>query len=436
MLTYQDLLRSFHQQLMESQYWSADRLRDYQHEQLEHLLRHARANSPFYATRLDPVFRGNGTIDFERWRDLPLLKREDLGKHRDAMLANNVPPHHGEARDFMTSGSSGVPVTIRANGIAALAAQAAEYRAFDWHAIDYSAILCSIVNEPGVAVWPEGRRRGPWGPQWAYGSSAGRKVEISFFETYPHMLDFIKRSEASYLVTGATVAHALALEAERLDLGIRLDRVMTYGSNPTEAGKDAYRRAFGAGMLPRYSSKEANGIAHTCPSGEHYHVHAENILVEVLNAAGEPCAPGETGTVVVTPFLSTHQPIIRYELGDLATVGGPCSCGRTLPVLTEIAGRISHVFRFPDGTSTYRRLPQSLRGQLKAGMWQIAQVEPMRIELRYQPLDWNEYGDEDGVVDFMRTLYPDGVEIVPRRVERFTLTNAGKLIEYVYEVET
>jgi phenylacetate-CoA ligase len=140
--------------------------------------------------------------------------------------------------------------------------------------------------------------------------------------------------------------------------------------------------------------------------------------------------------VVITPFLSTHMPLIRYELGDLATVGARCSCGRSLPVLQQIVGRVSHVFRFPDGSATYRRLPAELRHGLKAGMWQIAQVAPLRIELRYEPLDWNEYGDEAGVLSFMRTLYPADCEIVAKRVEHIRLTPAGKLIEYVNEVES
>lgn len=435
MASYTDLLHQFSDQLLQSQYWPADKLLDYQHEQLGHLLRHARSNSPFYATRLDPVFRPDGSIDMTRWREISILRRQDLAEHREAMLASNVPRAHGEARDFATSGSSGVPITITANGLAGLAAQAAEYRAFDWHKIDFSEILCVIVADPNVARWPAGRSRGPWGPQWAYGSSAGRRVDISFFESYPNMLDFIAKSEAKYLITGPTVAYALALEATRLGLGIHLDKIMTYGSSPTVPGTEACKRVFGASLLPRYSSKEANGIAHTCHSGPHYHIHAENLFVEVLRGDGEPCGVGETGTVVVTPFLSTHQPIIRYELGDLATVGGPCSCGRTLPVLQEIVGRVSHVFRFPDGSSTYRRLPQELRVQLKAGMWQVAQVAPLEIELRYEPLDWNDRGDEAAVIDFMRTIYPADVSIRTKRVEHVPLTKAGKLIEYSYEVD-
>lgn len=434
MPSYSDLLHQFHNQLMESQYWSPERLNDYQHQQLDFLLRHARANSPFYANRLDAVFRPDGSIDFSRWREIPILKRADIAEHREAMLASNVPAHHGEARDFMTSGSSGLPITVRANGIAALAGQAAEYRAFEWHRLDYSKTLCIITKAPNV-MWPEGRRRGPWGPSWAYGASAGRAVEISFSETYPHILDYLKRTEAEYLITAPALAHALGLEAERLGADIRLDTVLTHGSAPMEAGKETCRRAFGAGLLPRYSSKEANGIAHPCPTGEHYHVHSEVILVEVLDADGNPCGPGETGTVVVTPFLSTHQPIIRYDLGDLATVGAPCSCGRSLPVLHEIVGRVNHIFRFPDGSSTYRRLPQALRAGLKAGMWQVAQVAPLRIELRYQPLDWDDVGDEESVLGFMRSVYPPECEIVVRRVEKLNLTPAGKLIEYVYEVD-
>ncbi len=429
------LLHQFYDQLMESQYWPATQMRDYQHEQLGHLLAHARVNSPFYATRLDPVFRADGSIDFSRWREIPVLKRQDLVEHRQSMLASTVPPHHGQAKDYETSGSTGVPIKVRANGIATLAGRAAEYRAFDWHGIDFSQVICRIVDDPEVARWPEGRHGGPWGPSWAYGTSAGRLAEISMFDSYEHIADFIERSEALYLITGSTTAHALALEVKRLGLNLRLDKLFTTGSTPTGPEREAISRVFGAGLLQRYASKEANAIGHSCPTGDHFHIHAENVLVEVLREDGEPCQAGETGTVVVTPFLSTHQPMIRYEQGDLATVGAPCSCGRTLPVLADIAGRLSHVFRFPDGTSTYRRLPESLRHELQARVWQIAQVEPLRIELRYQPRDPAVIGDEGAVIAFMRRLYPADVELAIRRVDAVPLTPAGKLIEYVYEVE-
>ena len=63
------------------------------------------------------------------------------------------------------------------------------------------------------------------------------------------------------------------------------------------------------------------------------------MLVEVIDAAGQPCAPGQVGRVVVTPLFNYAMPLLRYELGDYAEVGPPCPCGRGLPVLTRILGR-------------------------------------------------------------------------------------------------
>ena len=77
-----DLQREHFEMLMESQYWPADRLLDYQRTQLEHLVRHAKANVPFYENRLDRLFSPFGTIDWDQWTRLPILTRQDLGDHR------------------------------------------------------------------------------------------------------------------------------------------------------------------------------------------------------------------------------------------------------------------------------------------------------------------------------------------------------------------
>src|SRR5690606_33876454 len=131
---------------------------------------------------------------------------------------------------------------------------------------------------------------------------------------------------------------------------------------------------------------------------------------------GRQCGVGETGRIVVTPFLSTNQPIIRYELGDLVTVGAPCDCARTLPVLQEAFGRVNHIFRFPDGSASYRRLPNSVVERLKCGLWQVAQIAPLEIELRYEPLNWDQIGDEAGVAEFIRSIYHPDVRVSVKRM--------------------
>jgi len=79
------------------------------------------------------------------------------------------------------------------------------------------------------------------------------------------------------------------------------------------------------------------------------HIQSENVLVEILDARDQPCAPGQTGRLVITCLHNFATPLIRYEIGDHATVGPPCPCGRGLPVLAEILGRTRNMLVFESG---------------------------------------------------------------------------------------
>ena len=60
------------------------------------------------------------------------------------------------------------------------------------------------------------------------------------------------------------------------------------------------------------------------PDGTNLHVADELVLLEVMDdQTGKPCEAGETGSVVITSFFNQAMPLIRYKLGDLATVGHP-----------------------------------------------------------------------------------------------------------------
>src|SRR3546814_16158281 len=97
-----------------------------------------------------------------------------------------------------------------------------------------------------------------------------------------------------------------------------------------------------------YSSQECGYFALQAPGHDHYLVQAEVVLLEVLRADGSPCEPGETGRVVVTPLTNYAMPLLRYEIGDFATVGAASPCGRGLPVLDRILGRVRNMLVPPD----------------------------------------------------------------------------------------
>jgi phenylacetate-CoA ligase len=112
------------------------------------------------------------------------------------------------------------------------------------------------------------------------------------------------------------------------------------------------------GIADIYSSEEIGVIAFQCEEGR-YHVQAENLLLEILDADGEPLPPGQIGRVVITTLHNLAMPLIRYELGDYAALGGACPCGRSLPVLDRIVGRRRNMIRLPDGTEHWPSFPES-----------------------------------------------------------------------------
>lgn len=118
--------------------------------------------------------------------------------------------------------------------------------------------------------------------------------------------------------------------------------------------RETIEAAFGVRVLDYYGAGgEGIHVASQCPhSGTRYHVLPENALLELLDDDG-PVPPGETGRIVVTQFHNEAMPLVRYALGDLAVpapADARCRCGRTLPMLERLEGRVPDLIAVADGT--------------------------------------------------------------------------------------
>ena len=346
-----DLPRKFFEMLLESQYWSPAELRAYQRGELSQLLRHARATVPFYEKRLDVLFRGDGDIDWDRWTEVPIITRQDIVTQGPQMLARELAGGHGGRTISTTSGTSGPPITLTSTRLALAALNGNRFRAYRWHGIDCARDCCAVSgDDPDVDAWPDGKVLGPWGPEWDVDALDGTLIRINRLTSNEQILEFLERRRPAYLTTGPNTALALALSARHMGADIRLEAFLPHGAAMTDRSRATIGEVFGARSVDLYSSKEAGHIAHACPEGDGLHVNAESLLVEIVGEDGRPVAAGVEGRVVITPFFNAAQPLIRYEQGDLASWGRPCSCGRHLPTLAAVVGRRSTaLFYHPDG---------------------------------------------------------------------------------------
>lgn len=163
-------------------------------------------------------------------------------------------------------------------------------------------------------------------------------------------------------------------------------------------------------------------------------MHAEYCHVEIIDEQGLPCAPGETGRIIVTALNNLAMPLIRYDTGDLAVaVGGECSCNRTLPSFGEIVGRYGRVAYLPPGTigpvlalrEAIETLPPHLTRDFRE--FQIHQFADHNFELRIvarSPMLEEFYTVIRAA--WAKATGAAGPELTVRRVEKLPRAPGGK----------
>ncbi|AHX13336.1 polysaccharide biosynthesis protein [Dyella jiangningensis] len=107
--------------------------------------------------------------------------------------------------------------------------------------------------------------------------------------------------------------------------------------------------AFGCPVYNTYGCREVMLIAAECAQRQGLHVNADHLVVELIGPQGL-VQTGQPGEVAITDLFNYGMPLLRYVNGDLATaVNGACSCGRGLPLLSRVDGRVLDAIRTVDG---------------------------------------------------------------------------------------
>lgn len=340
-------------QLERSQWLAAERLRERQLDQLRHLLRHARATVSHYAGFLRDI--DVDRLDWNAFEALPRLSRKALQDNFASLRSSAVPPGHGTIVEGQSSGSTGMPVRFLQTEASQLFWNVLTLREHLWQERDFSGKLAAIRIKVQEGRWPD------WGLPAAALFRTGPGATLNVRTDVERQLDWLVREDPDYLIT-----HASNLQALRPDL------------------REVVRAAWGVGVADAYSCEEAGYIALQCPLHEHYHVQAENLIVEILDEAGRPCGPGETGRVVLTPLHNFAMPLIRYELGDYAEAGTPCECGRGLPVIVRIHGRQRNMLVLPDGRRHWPSFPGEMwREVAPVAQFRLVQRTVEEIEAQY-----------------------------------------------------
>ncbi len=315
--------------------------------------------------------------NFNRAVTDPAVRLEDVSDCRDNPERVSEPQL---APYFLisTSGSTGEPAMLVHDRTCWLTTQV--------------AFAVRLIHRKGRRTWIH--RRAFCGGSYHMGAGALMTRDRPRFVPPPLLLspqdpidrsvDELNRCQPTLLTGFSSRIAALAREALEGRLRIDPEVVGTSGENLSPGMEDDIEEAWPGRQVNAYSASES-----LCVMARRYRepftVYDDLNVVELVDRAGKPVAPGETGEVVITSLHNRVLPFIRYRMADLATQGEEPSEG-PFSVVDTILGRDKDAIPVIRDDGSQGEIPAvSFAGfvSMKLKQFKVVLIAPDLIEIRY-----------------------------------------------------
>ena len=412
-------------ELERSQFLSRAELDSIQLGGLKRLLEHAAAHCEYYRDAwrergLDPR-RVDSLDEFQRW---PVIDRDDIRAHRERMRAD-VPGMRLIAK--ATGGSTGVPLQFDLNPDSNDRRTASSMRGYGWAGVQPG---CKQLYLWGVAVH-EQTAKARW-KEALYQGMHRRKFLSTFNLTEERFDEYLRvhnRYRPDALVAYTNSLYEFARMLDQKGAKPFSPKSIVVGAEKLHPfQRELIERVFQAPVFETYGSREFMLMGAECDRHQGMHLSQEYLLVEVLDDDGTATAPGEEGNVVVTDLYNYGMPFVRYKNGDRAIAGwGECPCGRGLPLLKQVTGRVVDFVQSPDGRRiTGLFFPHLLKDFAGVKRFQVVQDAPDHVQLRVVAApSWSD-GERQAVDKIVRSHLGPRVNLDIVKVEEIPLTATGK----------
>jgi len=331
-------------QANKNQWKTYDELRNIQIKKLKKIIHHAYHNVSFY----HDLFKKNNLLpsDIKTIDDLnkiPIVSKEDIcANYPKNVIAKNV--NFSTCKIWKTSGSTGLPMKTAYDQKADDFAKAIISRSYIENGLKYFDRWCVLGPPDYILEKPRSffitQKMGFLSPFY-----------VSIFDDMDKKISMIKRFNPRVLDSLSTDLFLLAKYIEEHDIeGINPEVVTTNGEILTDAMRKYINRVFNVELSDLYGCYEFRRTGLECPNHEGYHIDVDSVITQFIED-DEEVSSGEQGKIVFTGLYNYAMPLIRYNIED---VGIPsdikCSCGRGLPLMKILEGKLMDFLVAPDGT--------------------------------------------------------------------------------------
>jgi phenylacetate-CoA ligase len=419
------------EQALERERWSRTRLEEEQNERLAHILERAATRVPHYRNQWNAESNPNG-VDRTKLENWKVLRKDALRADRDGFLADDKNPKNLFLEH--TSGTTGTPVEFWSDRAALQSWYAlVEARWRRWYGVsrrDRWAII------GGQQVVPFKQEKAPF---WVWNAGMNQLYMSALHikpDFLPQYLDALRRYKIVYLYGYSSSLYWLALAALENNISLNLKVVLTNAEPLYDFQREAIERAFNCPVRETYGLCEMVCAMSECEFGR-LHLWTEAGVAELLDDQDQPVVNGEAGKLVCTGLLNEAMPLIRYEVMDRAQFAAPdfqCECGRNLPVVEKILGRLDDSIITKDGRKL-ALLDIIFGAHLHIKEAQIVQETLDLIRIRVVPS--NGWGEADAN-EIRAAIYErmGEVEVRVETVSEIERTFAGKLRVMVSKINS
>lgn len=281
--------------------------------------------------------------------------------------------------------------------------------------------IVQFIIPPGLANWRRDLQAGA--------EHLGASVIPAATLNYAKELMVMRDYKTSVLVATPPAARHLltvmrALELSPAELSLR--RALLVAAPLPQAVREELREGLGVSLARAYGITEVMGpgLAFSCEAESGFHFNADHFYPEVVDPeSGRPVPPGEEGELVITTLSTQAFPLVRFRSGDRTALDPtPCPCGRTLPRLTGIFGRVDAICSV-GGIKVHPEhlralLREALGGHLPPHSWQVAEEDGLEVLDIHLVLDETLFSDEvkalEGLCRMVRRHLQDHLGITAR----------------------
>lgn len=327
-------------ELERSQFDSPEAVRFNQFVNLKRQIDHAYSTVPYYReTWTAAGVHPSDILTFADIHLLPILSKSVLRTRGDEFRSESH--RNADVRIKTTSGSTGVPLKIALDEPGAQFKTACTLRADQWSGWRLGQRVAKVWGNPEYRHFGlRGRLTNALVDRAIYLDTIGLNSQrIAEFATQ------LRRHKPGMIFGHAHSLYMLAcaLKKSKID-DIRPSGIVSTAMPLYDWQRVVIEAVFGIPVTNRYGCEEVSLIACQCERHGGLHIAAESVYVEVDGRTTG------TGKLLITDLTNAAMPLIRYEIGDVATLAeASCPCGRGLPVIEKVEGRDADFVVTPAG---------------------------------------------------------------------------------------